>query len=91
METIIQAGNKRLKIASVPIDTNAKTRESRLFSSIGSTCEVGEAIRPQLHHVQAVHLLRWLGIVLFVVGLIPFVRYAILIGIELQAALTCSR
>ncbi|MDQ1543821.1 MAG: hypothetical protein QOK08_1459, partial [Actinomycetota bacterium] len=35
METIIQAGNKRLKIASVPIDTNAKTRESRLFTSSG--------------------------------------------------------
>src|SRR5665647_1912484 len=31
METIIQAGNKRLKIASVPVVTNPKTRESRLF------------------------------------------------------------
>lgn len=37
METIIQAGNKRMKIASLAIDTNAKTRESRLFSSMGST------------------------------------------------------
>ena len=34
METIIQAGNKRLRIASVPIDTNPKTRESRLFNNI---------------------------------------------------------
>ncbi|WP_194409115.1 glycosyltransferase family 2 protein [Microbacterium cremeum] len=34
METIIQAGNKRLRIASVPITTNPKTRESRLFKSI---------------------------------------------------------
>src|SRR5260370_777389 len=33
METIIQAGNKKLKIASIPIRTNPKTRESRLFSS----------------------------------------------------------
>ena len=33
METIIQAGNKRLTIASVPVETNAKTRESRLFKS----------------------------------------------------------
>ena len=34
METIIQAGNKKLKIASVPVRTNPKTRESRLFGSM---------------------------------------------------------
>ncbi|GAA1995217.1 glycosyltransferase family 2 protein [Isoptericola halotolerans] len=34
METIIQAGNKGLRIASVPIVTNPKTRESRLFRNI---------------------------------------------------------
>jgi glycosyltransferase involved in cell wall biosynthesis len=33
METIIQAGNKRLQIVSVPVVTNAKTRESRLFKN----------------------------------------------------------
>ena len=32
METIIQAGNKKLKIASIPVVTNPKTRESRLFT-----------------------------------------------------------
>ncbi|MGI6879174.1 glycosyltransferase family 2 protein [Microbacterium sp. gxy059] len=34
METIIQAGNKRLRIESVPVTTNPKTRESRLFKNI---------------------------------------------------------
>ncbi len=34
METIIQAGNKRLRIASLPVKTNPKTRESRLFKNI---------------------------------------------------------
>jgi glycosyltransferase involved in cell wall biosynthesis len=33
METIIQAGNKKLKIVSIPVLTNDKTRESRLFKS----------------------------------------------------------
>jgi len=33
METIIQAGNKRLRITSVAVVTNAKTRESRLFKN----------------------------------------------------------
>lgn len=34
VETIIQAGNKKLRIASVPVGTNPKTRESRLIKSI---------------------------------------------------------
>src|SRR5690606_19079327 len=34
METIIQAGNKGLRIVSVPVTTNAKTRESRLYRNI---------------------------------------------------------
>jgi glycosyltransferase involved in cell wall biosynthesis len=34
LETIIQAGHKKMAIASVPIRTNPETRESRLFKSI---------------------------------------------------------
>ncbi len=34
IEMLIQAGAKRLHVVSVPIGTNAKTRESRLFSNI---------------------------------------------------------
>lgn len=36
LETLIQAGQKGLTIAHVPIRTNAKTRESRLFRSMRS-------------------------------------------------------
>ena len=36
LETLIQASAKNLKVVSVPIGTNAKTRESRLFTSIPS-------------------------------------------------------
>src|SRR4051794_37842619 len=35
LETIIQAGKMTVAIADVPIGTNAKTRDSRLFKSIG--------------------------------------------------------
>lgn len=35
METLIQAGNNRLRVASVDVRINPKTRDSRLFSSIG--------------------------------------------------------
>lgn len=34
LETIIQAGKKNLAVTSVPVETNKKLRESRLFSSI---------------------------------------------------------
>ncbi len=34
IETVLQAGKKHLAISSVPIGTNPKTRESRLFRSI---------------------------------------------------------
>lgn len=34
VETLIQAGAKRLPMTSVPVRTNRKTRESRLFSSV---------------------------------------------------------
>lgn len=34
VETVIQAGNKRLAVASVPVRTNPKTRDSRLIKSL---------------------------------------------------------
>ena len=34
LESIIQAGKKRMAIAHVPVSTNEKTRQSRLFDSV---------------------------------------------------------
>ncbi|WP_213814350.1 glycosyltransferase [Glaciihabitans sp. dw_435] len=80
METIIQAGNKRLKIASVEIDTNPKTRESRLFSSTGQhVSKSAQAILRSYIMFKPFVLFAGLGLVFLVAGLIPFVRYAILI------------
>ena len=59
METIIQAGNKQLKIASIPIITNPKTRESRLFKSHArARVQVRGGDHPRVHHVQALRHLR---------------------------------
>ena len=83
METIIQAGNKRMKIASVPITTNAKTRESRLFGSLGEhMLQSGKAIVRSYFMFKPLAFFVWLGIFFAVVGLIPFVRYAILLGVD---------
>jgi glycosyltransferase involved in cell wall biosynthesis len=76
METIIQAGYKRLKIISIPITTNAKTRESRLFKNIWQHMyKSGSAIvrcyimfRPHVIFLTS-------GIVFLVLGSIPFIRF----------------
>ena len=78
METIIQAGNKRLHTISVPIDTNEKTRESRLFkSNFQHMKKSAEAIVRSYIMFKPVQVFGWIGGVLFVLGLIPFIRYAI--------------
>lgn len=76
IEMIIQAGNKQMAIVSVPVDTNPKTRESRLFNSI-----------PQFVSRQVVSMLRmyamyrpmrfffYIGSVLTVTGLFPVIRF----------------
>jgi glycosyltransferase involved in cell wall biosynthesis len=78
-ETIIQAGYKRLAIGSVPITTNAKTRESRLFSSMRE-----HVVKSAVTILRAYLMYRPLGLftlsgtAMTVIGLIPFVRYLIL-------------
>jgi glycosyltransferase involved in cell wall biosynthesis len=79
METIIQAGVKKLKIASIPIVTNPKTRESRLFKSTYQHVfnSAGAIVRAYIMYKPYV-IFTWLAGVLGVLGLIPFVRFAFL-------------
>ena len=76
METIIQAGNKRIAIASVPIETNAKTRESRLFKNIWQhMMKSAQAILRSYIMFKPHVVFVTLGVALLVLGLIPFVRF----------------
>lgn len=76
METIIQAGNKQLAVASVPIETNAKTRESRLFKSTPEhVAKSAMAIARGYIMYKPYVIFVTLGAVLGGAGLIPFVRY----------------
>ena len=76
METIIQAGNKRIAITSYAIKTNPKTRESRLFSNIFEhMAKSGGAIIRSFLMFKANVIFKWAAIVFGVLGLIPFVRY----------------
>ena len=78
METIIQAGNKRLRIASVAIDTNKKTRESRLFKNIWQHMgKSGQAILRSYLMFKPHTVFVTLGLFFLVLGLVPFVRFLV--------------
>jgi glycosyltransferase involved in cell wall biosynthesis len=79
METIIQAGNKQLAITSVPVTTNAKTRESRLFKSTHQHVmkSAGAIMRAYIMYKPYV-LFSALAVLLGALGLSPFVRYVVL-------------
>ncbi|GGL66068.1 glycosyl transferase [Curtobacterium citreum] len=83
METIVQAGYKRIAIASIPITTNAKTRESRLFSNIWQHMfESGSAIARVYLMYRPMALFASVSAVLAACGLIPFVRYLVLLATD---------
>ncbi|MDB5181369.1 MAG: family 2 glycosyl transferase [Candidatus Saccharibacteria bacterium] len=75
-ETIIQAGQKHLAIASLPIVTNAKTRESRLFKSIQQMVfKQGVTIIRAFIMYRPHIVFGTLGYILLALGLVPFIRY----------------
>jgi glycosyltransferase involved in cell wall biosynthesis len=83
METTIQAGNKRIPIVSVPVTTNAKTRESRLFKSSWEHVfkSMSAIIRAYVMYRPYV-VVGTIGVVLAIAGLIPFVRYIAFLVID---------
>lgn len=81
METIIQAGNKRLRIASLPIATNPKTRDSRLFRSTPEhVLKSAAAIIRSFLMYRPYVLFLWLTVGFVLLGLVPFLRYAVLMA-----------
>jgi glycosyltransferase involved in cell wall biosynthesis len=79
METIIQAGNKKLKIASIPVVTNAKTRESRLFKSMRQHVmkSAGAIVRAYIMYKPYV-IFSALAVLFGIIGAFPFARWAAL-------------
>jgi glycosyltransferase involved in cell wall biosynthesis len=79
METIIQAGNKHLKIESVPVVTNPKTRDSRLFTSTRQ-----HVVKSMLAIVRSYVMYKpyvifgWAAACFGLLGISPFARYAAL-------------
>jgi glycosyltransferase involved in cell wall biosynthesis len=78
IETIIQAGKKHMAIASVPIRTNTKTRESRLFKSIPNFIgrQLSSMIRMYLMY-QPLRFFIYIGLTLSLIGFIPIARFLV--------------
>lgn len=76
IEMLIQAGNKRMAVASVPIETNAKTRDSRLFSSLSGF--IWRSVTTMLRMYAMYQPLRtffYIGCALSLVGAVPILRF----------------
>jgi hypothetical protein len=81
METIIQAGHKRLRIQSLPVTTNPKTRESRLFTSMGQhIVKSGQAISRSYVMYKPHAVFITLGLAFTLGAAVPFGRYAVLLA-----------
>ncbi len=76
IETLIQAGTHQMMVAAVPIETNPKTRRSRLFRSIPQF--IMQSLMTMVRIYAMYHPLRmfgYIGILLGLVGLVPIVRF----------------
>jgi len=76
VDHVIQAGRKRIITVSVPIRTNEKLRESRLFTNIGVfiTRSVGIMVRVYSSY-KAMKIFTIAGSVLFGIGVLLGVRF----------------
>ncbi|MEL6955454.1 MAG: glycosyltransferase family 2 protein [Pseudomonadota bacterium] len=77
-ETLIQAGKKRLTIASVPVRTNPVARPSRLFRSIPQFLVRSSQTMVRVYAMyEPLRLFLWLGIALMALGLLPVIRFVV--------------
>lgn len=76
IETVIQAGKKNLAIANVPIRTNPKFRESRLFQSIPKFLEHSLITMIRTYSMyKPLRVFFYIGCLCVIGGLIPSIRF----------------
>jgi glycosyltransferase involved in cell wall biosynthesis len=76
LESIIQAGKKRMAIAHVPITVNPRTRESRLFDSVFSYIKRSGATIVRIYAMyEPLKVFTYLGLTILGVGLLGLGRF----------------
>ena len=79
IEMLIQVGRKHIPYAHVPVRTNPKTRESRLFSSIGKFIERSGTTMVRMYAMyQPLRVFTLIGGIMLIIGLLPIIRFVIL-------------
>jgi len=76
LESIIQAGKKRMAIAHVPVSTNARTRESRLFDSVYAYIKRSAATIVRIYaSYETLKVFSYIGGTFFGIGLLISFRF----------------
>jgi len=76
LESIIQAGKKRMAIAHVPVATNPRTRQSRLFDSVFSYIKRSAATIVRIYAMyEPLKVFSYIGLSVFGVGFAGFLRF----------------
>lgn len=76
IEMLIQAGKKRMAVTSVPVDTNPKTRDSRLFTSIPKFIERSVTTLVRMYTMyRPLKVFLLIGMAMSLIGLAPIVRF----------------
>jgi glycosyltransferase involved in cell wall biosynthesis len=78
LETIIQAGKKRMAIAHVPVATNPRTRESRLFDSVFSYIKRSAATIVRIYAMyEPLKIFTYIGASVIGVGMLVSLRFVV--------------
>jgi len=76
IEMLIQVGKKGMSFASVPVGTNPKTRESRLFKNAFRFIERSATTLVRMYSMyQPLRVFTALGLIIAIIGLIPMLRF----------------
>ena len=76
LESIIQAGKKRMAIAHVPVSTNARTRTSRLFDSVWTYLKASAATIVRIYAMyEPLKVFSSIGLTIFLVGFAISLRF----------------
>ncbi|MGN6059622.1 MAG: glycosyltransferase family 2 protein [Sphingomicrobium sp.] len=76
IEMLIQVGKKGIAFTSVPIRTNPKTRESRLFKSVFRFIERSATTLLRMYSMyQPLRVFTAVGFVVALIGLVPMLRF----------------
>lgn len=82
IEMLIQAGRKKMAVASVPVRTNAKTRDSRLFRSIPQFLERSLTTMVRMYSMyRPLKFFVAIGALITFGGILPVIRFLYLYAI----------